>query len=175
MCQRGSGSEKIVDAEDRHDLVADKEIENENDDQGRKVTHELNIGACDHSVEQAFADSQQSHCHAEKSGQQGSPEAQAQGGQQPMDQVVGYPLAGFRIVPEKILGDDSPLPVIVELDLDLINNIYQRPEEGEQYKNVKRGDFTLLLQHRVSPAGGFEIFRVQRTRRGAPPEEDGFC
>jgi hypothetical protein len=67
-----------------------------------------------------------------------------------MDQVVGYPLSGFSIVAKEILGDDSPLPVIVEFDLDLINNICQPPEKGEQYENVKGCNFAFLLQHRIS-------------------------
>jgi hypothetical protein len=67
-----------------------------------------------------------------------------------MDQVVGHPLSGFCIVAKEILGDDSPLPVIVEFDLDLIDNICQPPEKGEQYKNVKGCNFDFLLQHRIS-------------------------
>ena len=67
-----------------------------------------------------------------------------------MDEVVGYPFSGFGIVTKEILGDDFPLPVIVEFDLDLIDNICQSHQKGEQYQNVKGCNFAFLLQHGTS-------------------------
>ena len=69
-----------------------------------------------------------------------------------MDQIVGYPLSGFGIVTKEILGDDPPLPVIVELDLDLVHDIHQCTQQREQYKNVKRRNLAFLLQHSISLA-----------------------
>jgi hypothetical protein len=67
-----------------------------------------------------------------------------------MNQVVGHPFFRVCIITKKILGDDFPLPVIVEFDLDLIDDIYQPPEKGEQYQNVKECNFAFLLQHGTS-------------------------
>ena len=129
--------------EQRDELVGEEEVKEEDDHQGRQVAHQLHVAARHQPPVEAAAGAGQGHGEPQDERQQTAPHAQPQGGQQPLDQVVGHPPPLVRVVAEQELGHGRPVPGIVEMDDDAVARVPGRAhEQGEQ--------------RRVEPAEGAE-------------------
>ena len=77
--QSGLGGEGVLQVEYGHDLVAQKKVENEDEDQRRHVANQLDIGAAYQPEKNASADPAETHGTAEDACQDGTPNTQANG------------------------------------------------------------------------------------------------
>ena len=134
-----------------HDLVAQKKVENKDEDQRRHVTNQFDIGPTDQPEKNASADPAEAHYTAEDGCQDGAPNTQTNRVQQPNHQQIGHPFAAFLVIPPEVLGDDRPIPLVIEPHDDPKPDIRRYCENENRYDDVKRCYLRLFLIQGSAP------------------------
>ena len=121
-----------------HDLVAQKKIENENENQRWHVADQLDIGAAYQPEKDASADPAEAHRTAEDACQDGTPKTQTNSVEHPNHKQIGDPSAAFLVITPEILRNDRPIPLVIEPYGNPKADIRRYCENEDRYNNVKR-------------------------------------
>ena len=98
-------------------MVADKKIDDENNNQRRQVAHGFDIGPADQPEKHDLGGTTDSHDGSEQYSQEGAEYAEPNGVKQTPHQNIGHPFSAVIIKAVQKLGDFLPVPVVVERDL----------------------------------------------------------
>lgn len=98
----------------RYNLVAQKKVENEDEDQRRHVANQLDIRAAYQPEEDASADPAEAHHTAEDACQDGTPKTQTNRVEHPNHEQIGHPFAAFLVIPPEVLRYDGPIPFVIK-------------------------------------------------------------
>jgi hypothetical protein len=143
----------LVDAHSGQQLIPDKVVEDKHQHQRRHIAHQADVGAAYEAQKKAVGDAQQGHGRADDGGQHGGPDAQAQGGEQALDEQVGNPAAQFGVEAKQVLRDGCPVPLVVQGRLDAVGEIGARQDDGDDDAVVQGAPFFLGVNHSTISTG----------------------
>ena len=104
----------ITDPEQRHDLRAQEEIEDEDEDQRWHVANDLDIGATDQAREEAARDAAERNQEADDGCRDRRVESEPEGHHQALAQKMRDDRPGLGVGAEEQAGHDRPVPVVDE-------------------------------------------------------------
>ncbi len=144
---RATVSVKILNADERHDLVTDKKVKEKNQYQRRSIADKLHITETDQFKEQPFRCSANSHQQAEQDGNKHPPYAELNGDEESLEQGVCYPPLLFLVKSNHIGRDNRPVPIVVQTVKKPVADIPGKAQHAENSEGVEQGDFSGRVTH----------------------------
>ncbi|MEZ5862344.1 MAG: hypothetical protein R3D28_25810 [Geminicoccaceae bacterium] len=153
----------VADADERHDLRADEEVEDEDEDQRRDVAHHLDIAPPHQPEEETAGDPAEADQQADQRRADTGIEGEPERGEEAFGQEVRHEPARLGVGPHEQARHDAPVPVVDERRVGEPDDPANQPGQDHQHHDVDQPEAQRPLVTRPHGAS-----RLWRTTVGKP-------